>query len=64
MAESCPTCGGAVEVRSSREGTNHYVPVERGRVEEAGKLMNRLREPCADERDCCERCCRVEELGR
>ncbi|KKN01647.1 hypothetical protein LCGC14_1125800 [marine sediment metagenome] len=32
--ERCEACGGAVEVRSSREGTNHYVPVERGRVGE------------------------------
>lgn len=31
MSEQCEVCGGAVEVRSTREGTIHYVPVERGR---------------------------------
>ncbi len=30
----------------------------------AGKLLRRLREPCADRQNCCERCARVEELGR
>ena len=35
MAESCPVCGGAVEVRAAREGTNYYVPVARGRVGDA-----------------------------
>ena len=34
MSASCETCGGAVEIRSTHEGTNHYVPVERGRIGE------------------------------
>ena len=36
---------------------------ERG-LREAQKALDRLREPCADRQSCCERCARVEELGR
>ncbi len=36
MAEhQCPTCGGAVEVRGSDEGTNYYIPVGHAEYVEA-----------------------------